>query len=169
MKKFYDKLVQTRHYLHQHPELSGQEFETTAFLKGYLEDLEIRILESNLKTGLVAEVGSGKPIIALRADIDALPILEQTGLPYASQNAGVMHACGHDFHQTSLLGAAELLKAMEGDLRGTVRLISSRLRKLLWEPVRYLRLVCWTMCLRLSAFTICPSLRRGSWHLKLDP
>ena len=123
MKKFYDKLIQTRHYLHQHPELSGQEFETTAFLKGYLEDLEIRILESGLKTGLVAEVGSGKPVIALRADIDALPILERTGLPYASQNSGVMHACGHDFHQTSLLGAAELLKAMEGDLRGTVRLI----------------------------------------------
>ena len=123
MKKFYDKLMQTRHYLHQHPELSGQEFETTAFLKGYLEDLDIRILESGLKTGLVAEVGSGKPVIALRADIDALPILEQTGLSYASQNSGVMHACGHDFHQTSLLGAAELLKAMEGDLRGTVRLI----------------------------------------------
>ena len=123
MKKFYDKLMQMRHYLHQHPELSGQEFETTAFLKGYLEDLEIRILETGLKTGLVAEVGSGKPVIALRADIDALPILERTGLPYASQNSGVMHACGHDFHQSSLLGAAELLKAMEGDLRGTVRLI----------------------------------------------
>lgn len=123
MKKFYDKLIQTRHYLHRHPELSGQEYQTTDFLKKYLEDLEIRILDSNLKTGLIAEIGSGQPIIALRADIDALPIFEQTNLPYASQNPGVMHACGHDFHQTSLLGAAELLKAMEGDLQGTIRLI----------------------------------------------
>lgn len=123
MKKFYDKLIRTRHYLHCHPELSGQEYQTTDFLKKYLEDLEIRILDSNLKTGLIAEIGSGQPIIALRADIDALPIFEQTNLPYASQNPGVMHACGHDFHQTSLLGAAELLKAMEEDLRGTIRLI----------------------------------------------
>lgn len=123
MKKFYDKLIQTRHYLHCHPELSGQEYQTTDFLKKYLEDLEIRILDSNLKTGLIAEIGSGEPIIALRADIDALPIFEQTNLPYASQNPGVMHACGHDFHQTSLLGAAELLKSMEEDLQGTIRLI----------------------------------------------
>ena len=123
MKKFYDKLIRTRHYLHCHPELSGQEYQTTDFLKKYLEDLEIRILDSNLKTGLIAEIGSGQPIIALRADIDALPIFEQTNLPYASQNPGVMHACGHDFHQTSLLGAAELLKAMEEDLQGTIRLI----------------------------------------------
>ena len=123
MKKFYDKLIQTRHYLHRHPELSGQEYQTTDFLKKYLEDLEIRILDSNLKTGLIAEIGSGQPIIALRADIDALPIFEQTNLPYASQNPGVMHACGHDFHQTSLLGAAELLKSMEEDLQGTIRLI----------------------------------------------
>ncbi|WP_061593867.1 amidohydrolase [Streptococcus gordonii] len=123
MKKFYDKLIQTRHYLHRHPELSGQEYQTTYFLKKYLEDLEIRILDSNLKTGLIAEIGSGQPIIALRADIDALPIFEQTNLPYASQNPGVMHACGHDFHQTSLLGAAELLKSMEEDLQGTIRLI----------------------------------------------
>lgn len=123
MKQFYDKLVKTRHYLHQHPELSGQEYETTAFLSRYLQDLGIKILDSGLETGLIAEIGQGEPVIALRADIDALPILEKTGLPYASQNLGVMHACGHDFHQTSLLGASELLKAMEEDLQGTIRLI----------------------------------------------
>ena len=123
MKQFYDKLVKTRHHLHQHPELSGQEYETTAFLSRYLQELGIKILDSGLETGLIAEIGQGEPVIALRADIDALPILEQTGLPYASQNPGVMHACGHDFHQTSLLGAAELLKAMEEDLQGTIRLI----------------------------------------------
>lgn len=123
MKQFYDKLVKTRYHLHQHPELSGQEYETTAFLSRYLQDLGIKILDSGLETGLIAEIGQGEPVIALRADIDALPIIEQTGLPYASQNPGVMHACGHDFHQTSLLGAAELLKAMEEDLQGTIRLI----------------------------------------------
>ena len=88
-----------------------------------LEELGIRILESGLKTGLIAEIGSGKPVVALRADIDALPILEQTNLPYQSQHPGVMHACGHDFHQTSLLGAAALLKEKEDQLEGTIRLI----------------------------------------------
>ena len=74
-----------------------------------MEDLGIRVLDSGLKTGLIAEIGKGRPVVALRADIDALPILEQTNLPYQSQNPGVMHACGHDFHQTSLFGAAALL------------------------------------------------------------
>ena len=123
MQAFYEKLIQTRHYLHQHPELSGQEFETTAFLRSYLENLDVRILDSGLTTGLIAEIGEGQPVIALRADIDALPITEKTALPYASQREGVMHACGHDFHQTSLLGAAELLKEKEAELGGTIRLI----------------------------------------------
>ena len=119
----YEELTEIRHYLHQHPELSGKEYQTTAFLKDRLEGLGIRVLESGLKTGLIAEIGSGHPVVALRADIDALPILEQTGLPYQSQNPGVMHACGHDFHQTSLLGAASLLKEKEDQLGGTIRLI----------------------------------------------
>ena len=88
-----------------------------------MEDLGIRVLDSGLKTGLIAEIGEGRPVVALRADIDALPILEQTNLPYQSQNPGVMHACGHDFHQTSLLGAAALLKEKEDQLEGTIRLI----------------------------------------------
>ena len=119
----YEELAEIRYYIHQHPELSGQEYQTTAFLKERLEELGIRILESGLKTGLIAEIGSGQPVVALRADIDALPILEQTNLPYKSQNPGVMHACGHDFHQTSLLGAVALLKEKEDQLEGTVRLI----------------------------------------------
>ena len=119
----YEELREIRHYIHQHPELSGQEYQTTAFLKDRLEGLGIRVLESGLKTGLIAEIGTGHPVVALRADIDALPIVEQTGLPYQSQNPGVMHACGHDFHQTSLLGAAALLKEKEAQLDGTVRLI----------------------------------------------
>ncbi|KXT76919.1 amidohydrolase [Streptococcus sp. DD12] len=119
---FYERLVKTRHYIHAHPEISEEEFSTTAYLRQKLEDLDIKILETELKTGLIAEIGQGKPIIALRADIDALPIQEKTGLDYASHN-GAMHACGHDFHQTSLLGAAEKLKAQEKTLKGTVRLI----------------------------------------------
>lgn len=122
MTDFYTKLIQIRHYLHQHPELSEEEVETTAFLRDHLTQLGIRILDLPLKTGLVAEIGQGQPVIALRADIDALPISEKTSLPYASQN-GAMHACGHDLHMTSLLGAAQLLKERESQLKGTVRLI----------------------------------------------
>ena len=119
---FYNHLAKTRQQIHQHPEVSEEEHETTVFLKGYLRNLGIEPLNYPLKTGLIAEIGSGYPIIALRADIDALPIKEKTGLPYASDN-GAMHACGQDFHQTSLLGAAQLLKEREAELKGTVRLI----------------------------------------------
>ncbi|MDT9511481.1 amidohydrolase [Streptococcus mutans] len=118
----YEKLREIRHYLHQHPEISENEFETTAFIKKHLKDLGIEPLDYPLKTGVIAEIGSGQPIIALRADIDALPIIEKTGLAYASKN-GSMHACGHDFHQTSLLGAAQILKEREAEIKGTVRLI----------------------------------------------
>ena len=119
---FYEDLARTRQQIHQHPEVSEDEHETTIFLKGYLRKLGIEPLNYPLKTGLIAEIGSGHPIIALRADIDALPIQENTGLSYASEN-GAMHACGHDFHQTSLLGAAQILKEREAELKGTVRLI----------------------------------------------
>ena len=118
----YEKLREIRHYLHQHPEISENEFETTAFIKKHLKDLGIEPLAYPLKTGVIAEIGSGQPIIALRADIDALPIIEKTGLAYASKN-GAMHACGHDFHQTSLLGAAQILKEREAEIKGTIRLI----------------------------------------------
>lgn len=117
-----ERLMQIRQYLHANPELSEHEGQTTAFLRQKLTELGVKLVETSLKTGVIAEIGQGLPIIALRADIDALPIVEKTGLPYASQN-GCMHACGHDFHQTSLLGAAEILKARESELKGTVRLI----------------------------------------------
>ena len=119
---FYSKLAKMRHHIHEHPEISEQEYETTKYIKNYLSELGIKPLDYPLETGVIAEIGSGLPIIALRADIDALPIIEKTNLDYASSN-GAMHACGHDFHQTSLLGAAELLKEREAELNGTVRLI----------------------------------------------
>jgi len=114
-----------RHLLHRHPELSNQEFETTAKIRAALEREGIRILDLPLKTGLVAEIGGQRPgpLVVLRADIDALPIEEESGVEYSSENPGVMHACGHDFHSSAALGAAILLKRQEADLQGTVRVL----------------------------------------------
>ncbi|MDF7666462.1 amidohydrolase [Orbaceae bacterium ESL0727] len=111
--------------LHQHPELSNHEFETTKRIREYLQKAGIRILELGAKTGVIAEVGSGSPVVALRADIDALPIEEQAACSYRSQNSQVMHACGHDVHTSILMGAAYLLKAQEQEqnLPGTVRFL----------------------------------------------
>lgn len=123
---FEQRLVEIRRHLHQYPELSHEEVETTAYIKSILQKAGIRIADAfPLQTGLIAEVGGlhGGPIIALRADIDALPIQEETGLPYASKIAGRMHACGHDFHTAAILGAAFLLKEKEQELAGTVRLV----------------------------------------------
>lgn len=119
------KTTEIRRYLHRHPELSNEEFATTAYIRGILEDAEIRIANYPLNTGLIAEIGGlqGGPIIALRADIDALPIHEETGLPFESQTPGRMHACGHDFHTAALIGTALLLKEWEYELQGTVRLL----------------------------------------------
>lgn len=122
-ENLYQELVEIRHYLHAHPEISEKEVETTKFIRQKLADWQIEIMDSQLKTGLVAKIGSGKPIIALRADIDALPILEETGLEFSSVNKGAMHACGHDLHMTSLLGAAKILKEKESQFSGTIKLI----------------------------------------------
>ena len=119
---FYDRLAKTRHQIHQHPEVSEEEHETTVFLKGYLKNLGIEPLNYPLKTGLIAEIGSGYPIIALRADIDALPIKEKTGLPYASNN-GAMHACGHDGHAAWLIGAAKILASIREKWGGCIKFV----------------------------------------------
>ena len=119
------ELIEVRHNFHKHPELSNEEFETTKTLRKLLGEAKIRILDLPLKTGLVAEItgNSEGPIIAIRGDIDALPIIEDTDLDYKSQIPGKMHACGHDFHTTVILGAAYLLKQQEATLPGTVRII----------------------------------------------
>ena len=91
-------LIEQFKWLHRHPELGLQEHETTKYLAGILRQNGVRLPDTGLETGLIAEVGSGGPVVGLRADIDALPITEATGLPYASERDGVMHACGHDFH-----------------------------------------------------------------------
>lgn len=119
------ELISIFRNLHKHPELPNEEFATTKLIREKLHATEIHILDLPLNTGLVAEItGNPKgPIIALRCDIDALPIKEETNLAYKSEIAGKMHACGHDFHTTVVLGAACLLKKAESELPGTVRLI----------------------------------------------
>lgn len=112
-------------WFHRHPELSYEEFGTTARILEILESHGVEILESGLRTGVVAIVrgASAKPVIALRGDIDGLPITENTGLDYASDNAGVMHGCGHDSNLTVALGAAILLNERRASLPGTVKII----------------------------------------------
>jgi len=102
-------LVAWRRDFHTHPELAFQEFRTAAKVAEIMTALGYRVRSGVGKTGVVAEIGSGGPVLAIRADMDALPILEQTGVPYASRNPGVMHACGHDSHTSMALGAATLL------------------------------------------------------------
>ncbi|MGE7870342.1 M20 peptidase aminoacylase family protein [Bacillus paramycoides] len=120
-----EKLISIRRHLHEYPELSYEEFETTKTIKNWLEEANITIIDSNLETGIIAEISGNKsgPVVALRADIDALPIQEETDLPYTSKIHGKMHACGHDFHTAAMLGAAYLLKEKEASLNGTVRFI----------------------------------------------
>ncbi|MBB6633788.1 amidohydrolase [Cohnella thailandensis] len=119
------RLIAIRRQLHANPELSHEEFLTTDAIREWLAEEQIRILDYSLRTGVIAEIGGKRPgpTIALRADIDALPVQEETGLPFASRVPGRMHACGHDYHTASLLGAAFLLKEKESELNGTVRLI----------------------------------------------
>ena len=116
-------IEQEFYYFHKHPELSYEEFETTKRLKADLQKAGIKIEDNNLKTGVIATIGHGKRVVALRADIDALKITENTNLPYKSVNEGIMHACGHDSHASAVLGAALLLKEAEDSLNGTVRII----------------------------------------------
>ena len=121
---FVDALTAWRHHLHAHPELSNQESETAAFVRARLTELGLAFTAGVGGHGVVATIrrGHSNRSVGLRADMDALPITEATGLRYASRNPGVMHACGHDGHTTSLLGAAALL-ARDTDWTGTVHLV----------------------------------------------
>ncbi|GGH12260.1 amidohydrolase [Paenibacillus segetis] len=120
-----NQLIQFRRDLHTYPELSNQEFETTAKIRRALEEHGITICDLPLTTGLVAEIKGELPgsVIALRGDIDALPILEQSDVSFPSLREGVMHACGHDFHTSVMLGVAILLNEQKTTLPGTVRIL----------------------------------------------
>jgi IAA-amino acid hydrolase len=116
------QIIRWRRFVHQHPELSFQEFETASFVARTLQEMGIPVETQIGKTGVVGHIGHGPPVIALRADMDALPVQEETGLPFASERAGIMHACGHDAHVACLLGAARLLSETP-PARGEVRLL----------------------------------------------
>ena len=123
-KALEEYMVSLRRHFHQHPEKSMEERETTAFIMAQLN--EIGIPHRKLSpSGVVAEIPGGRPgkTVALRADMDALTIQEETGLPFASEAEGLMHACGHDLHMAGLLGAAKLLWQERQSLGGNVRLI----------------------------------------------
>ncbi len=127
------KVIAWRHHIHQNPELSNREFKTAAYVAKHLRSLGLQVQTGVAHTGVVAILDSGKPgpTVALRADMDALPVLEQNDLPFKSTVIGeyngkpvpVMHACGHDTHVAMLMGAAEILTELKGQLQGKVKFI----------------------------------------------
>ena len=121
-----DEAIENRRYLHQYPELSFEEYETVAFVEKTLRLIGLEKIEKKANTGLIALIEGKNPekkVIALRADMDALPIFEENNVSYKSTNNGVMHACGHDVHTSSLLGTAKILYRLKDEFEGTVKLI----------------------------------------------
>lgn len=121
--KLRHEQIEWRRHLHRRPELSNAEHQTTEFLAEKTAEWGLNSLDLSSPTGHLAETGTGKPVIAIRTDIDALPIQEMTGLEFASEIDGRMHACGHDMHMAAVLGVARILSQMKDDLPGTVRFL----------------------------------------------
>ncbi|WP_421893982.1 M20 metallopeptidase family protein [Marinoscillum sp.] len=123
---YFSDIQAIRHHLHSHPELSFQEFETADFIEAELRKMGITDFERKAETGITfmlkGREDNGK-VVAMRADIDALPIIEANEVPYKSKHEGVMHACGHDVHTSSLLGAVRILKELKDHYSGTVKVI----------------------------------------------
>ena len=126
-------VISWRHHFHEFPELSNREFKTAEYVASYLKSLGLQVQTGVAKTGVVAILDSGKPgpVVALRADMDGLPVKEENALPYRSNQVGeyngkevpVMHACGHDTHMAMLMGAAKILTDIKGELKGKVKFI----------------------------------------------
>lgn len=124
--ELYADVLTIRRHLHAHPELSFREFNTVSFVEEQLRKIGITDMKRIAGTGLVAHIQGREPAskcIALRADMDALPITEENDVSYVSQNSGVMHACGHDVHTSCLLGAARILHEMRDQFTGTIKLL----------------------------------------------
>lgn len=123
--KLAPRLIEIRRHIHSHPELSGQEYQTSAYVAGVLSSYGIHAQQGVGKTGVVGDLLNSESdrILAIRADLDALPIHERTGLDYASSEAGVMHACGHDVHTTVGLGTAMVLAQLGENFPGNVRFL----------------------------------------------
>jgi amidohydrolase len=120
------RLIEIRRHIHAHPELSGQEYQTAAYVAGVLSSCGIQVQEAVGKTGVVGNLqgnGSDRHILAIRTDMDALPIQERTSLDFASRKPGIMHACGHDMHTTVGLGVAMVLSQLAEHLPGNVRFL----------------------------------------------
>lgn len=132
-KAILPKVIEWRRYIHEHPELGNREFQTMAYISAHLKSLGLDVQEKVAKTGVVGILRGGKPgpVIALRADIDGLPVEERVNIPFKSvvkaeylgKTVPVMHACGHDSHIAVLMGTAEVLAAMKKDLQGTIKFI----------------------------------------------
>jgi amidohydrolase len=122
---YADEFIAVRHHIHSHPELSFKEFETSKYIQDKLSGWGIsnKVLATTGVVGLIEGKNPSSRIIALRADMDALPISEANNVDYRSQNEGVMHACGHDVHTTCLLGAAKILNELKSEWEGTIKLI----------------------------------------------
>jgi amidohydrolase len=125
IEKFRSEIVKIRRFIHMNPELANREVETAKLIASRLEPLGLEVRTGVAKTGVVAVLRGGQPgpAVAVRADLDALPVQEATGLPYKSLNPGVMHACGHDVHSAVVLGTAMVLNALKADVKGTVTFI----------------------------------------------
>jgi len=124
-QNIHGDVIKHRRHLHANPELSFNEYKTSAYVKAALDNLGIE-WQSMADTGIVGVIKGAQEsdaVIALRADMDALPIVEANDVPYRSLNEGIMHACGHDVHTSSLLGTAKILSQLKGDFGGTVKLI----------------------------------------------
>lgn len=124
-KIFYDEIIEIRRHIHAHPELSFEEYKTSEYICSILDKWGIKYRKGFVKTGILAEIEGGEPgkVIALRADMDALPIQEENDLKYKSVLKGKMHACGHDVHTSSLLGVVKILNELKKHLKGTVLFI----------------------------------------------
>lgn len=123
---YKEEVIGIRRYLHQNPELSFVEFETSKYVCEKLTEFGVEFKSGYVKTGIVGLIKGNNPdskTVALRADLDALPIVEENKVSYKSNNEGVMHACGHDVHTSSLLGAAKILNELKSEFDGTVKLI----------------------------------------------
>ena len=132
----FDEVVALRRDIHMHPELSGEEVRTAELVSRWLTDLGIPHETNVGGHGVVATIGDPNAAFAvgIRADMDALPIQEKADVPFASQTPGVMHACGHDMHTAILMGTAKILKGMENELPGAVKLFFQPAEEKGWSP-----------------------------------
>ena len=138
-EEYFDDIKEIRRHIHSNPELSFEEYNTATFIEEKLAEIGLQNIQRIAKTGVTFCLEGNKKgkTIALRADTDALPITEKNEISYQSKNEGVMHACGHDAHTASLLGAAKILHELKDEWNGTVKFIFNPQRKSLQGELRF--------------------------------